>query len=304
MASPLLHASPASGFDDASRLVLRHVYDEIGFDSCLLTRIEGDDWIVLQVHGRGRSLVEGDVLSYTDSLCTRMVQGHGPCIALEVAAIEAYASAPVVGDLGVAAYVGVPIVWENGMLFGTLCAFDVRPAPAIVEHSLPLLRLLSRLLGNIVVGEVREYGAQRRRERLELLATGEHAAGPVGARAWEQALAHEERRCKTLGSTASVIAVRTRAAGAGDATADLVPVVTDAVRPDDVVVALDGDTIGVLLPECKAGAAERILGRVQVALSSTEVEAGAALAARSPRVPLAAAWVDAAATADVTPAAA
>ncbi len=212
MASPLLHASPASGFDDAGRLALKHLYDEIGFASCLLTRIEGDDWIVLQAHGPGDWFGEGDVRSYADSLCARMVQGHGPCVAIDVAAVEPYAGAPLVAELGVAAYVGVPITWESGMLFGTLCAFDPRPAAAIVEHALPLLRLLSRLLGTIVLSEMREHAAQRRDEGLDLMTARHGRPASVGTKAWERALAHEERRCRTLGSSASVIAVR----GSGD----------------------------------------------------------------------------------------
>jgi hypothetical protein len=288
MASPLLHASPASGFDDAGRLVLKHVRDEIGFDSCLLTRIEGDDWVVLQAHGPGRWFAEGDVLRHGESLCARMVQGHGPCIAIDVARIEPYATAPVAVELGVAAYAGVPITWENGMLFGTVCAFDARPAPAIVEHALPLLRLVSRLLGTIVLSETREHQAQRGAERLELMSARGGMPAPIGERTWERALAHEERRCRILGSSASVIAVR-RSAGHGSQT-DASEIVRRAVRPDDVVAVLDDLTLGVLLPECKAGAAERILDRIRTAIAETDVPYAAALAARSARSPLATAW--------------
>jgi len=81
MASSLRHASPAPGLDGAGRLVLGHLRDEIGLDPRLTTWIEGDDWVVLQAHGYGRWFAEGDVLRDGDSLCTRMVQGYGPCIA-------------------------------------------------------------------------------------------------------------------------------------------------------------------------------------------------------------------------------
>lgn len=294
MASPLLHASPVSGLDDAGRLVLRHVHDEIGFDTCLLTRIEGDDWIVLQTHGRGLGFAPGDVVRYADSLCFRMVHGQAPCVALDVSENEAYASAPVTGAYAIAAYVGVPITWESGMVFGTLCAFDAKPAPRIVEHSLPLLRLVSRLLGTVVLHETREHEAQRREERLELMSARRGPATTIGARTWERALAHEERRCRILGSTASVIAVQL---APGSSSMDATEILRRSVRPDDVVAAVDDTLLGVLLPECKAGAAERILDRVDTALSTADVSAGTSLTARTPRVALHTAWTEAVETA-------
>lgn len=53
---------PFRDLADASREVLRCLRAKLGFDLWLITRVEGDDWIVLAADDRGYGIAEGQVL--------------------------------------------------------------------------------------------------------------------------------------------------------------------------------------------------------------------------------------------------
>ena len=75
-----------SDFDAAAHSVLEFLYHRLSFDLWMVTRTEGDDWIVLQALDHGYGVKEGSVFRWADSFCSQMVLGLGPCIAPRSAA--------------------------------------------------------------------------------------------------------------------------------------------------------------------------------------------------------------------------
>ena len=72
---------PYTDFESASRAVLAFLHDRLGFDLWMVTRTEGDDWIVLQSEDHGYGVKDGTVFRWADSFFSQMVLGRGPCIA-------------------------------------------------------------------------------------------------------------------------------------------------------------------------------------------------------------------------------
>ena len=72
---------PFDSFQEASAAILDHLHEILGFDLWMVTRTEGEDWIVLHTNDRGYSVNPGDLFRWTDSFCSRMVLGKGPRIA-------------------------------------------------------------------------------------------------------------------------------------------------------------------------------------------------------------------------------
>lgn len=91
----------------------------------MVTRTEGEDWIVLPAEDRGYDVKEGDVFRWTDSFCSQMVEGRGPCIAPQSDLIPAYANAPIGQQVSIAAYVGLPLT-EQMELRSERCAPLIR----------------------------------------------------------------------------------------------------------------------------------------------------------------------------------
>ena len=116
-------------FHEAANAVLRHLHEALGFDLWMVTRREGDDWIVLHAADQGYGVKQGDVFRWMDSFCSRMVRGEGPRIAPRSQEIPVYAAAPIGQQVDIGAYVGVPLDWHDGRLFGTLCAIHPQPQP-------------------------------------------------------------------------------------------------------------------------------------------------------------------------------
>lgn len=88
--------------------MLRLLHNRLGFDLWMVTRTEGDDWIVLHAEDHGYGIQDGTVFRWADSFCARMVEGEGPRIAPRSDAVPAYAAAPIGSQVRIGAYVGVP----------------------------------------------------------------------------------------------------------------------------------------------------------------------------------------------------
>ena len=86
---------PFRNFEEASHAILRHLHGLLGFDLWMITRVQGKDWIVMQAIDHGYGIKPGDLFCWTDSFCSRMVEGFGPRIAPSSSRICSYATAPI-----------------------------------------------------------------------------------------------------------------------------------------------------------------------------------------------------------------
>ena len=111
-------------FEHAGREVLEFLRRRFGFGLWMVTRVEGDDCIVLQSVDHSYGIGPGRVFRWADSLCSRMIAGDGPRVAPDTEQVSAYVTAPVSQELPVRAYIGVPLSLPDGTLFGSLCAID------------------------------------------------------------------------------------------------------------------------------------------------------------------------------------
>ncbi len=135
---------------DVTASVLRYLYERVGLALWMVTQTSGDDWIVLHALDRFYGVQPKSVFRWSSSFCSRMVDGRGPRVAPDAAAVEEYVAAPIAKQLAIAAYVGVPIERPDGSLFGTLCAIDPERQPASIADALPTVELVARLLGRVL----------------------------------------------------------------------------------------------------------------------------------------------------------
>lgn len=57
-------------FESASAAVLGFLRQRLGFGLWMVTRTEGDDWIVLQSEDHGYNVKAGKVFKWADSFCS------------------------------------------------------------------------------------------------------------------------------------------------------------------------------------------------------------------------------------------
>ncbi len=297
----LANFAPYGDFSTTSREVLQYLRNQYGFALWMVTRTEGEDWIVLQAEDHGYDVKEGDVFRWTDSFCSQMVEGRGPCIAPHSALVPAYAEAPIGQQVSIAAYVGLPLTKPDGSLFGTLCAIDPQAQSESLVHELPQFQLIARMLGTILSTELRAEAEMRRAERAEAEAETDVLTGLYNRRGWDRLLAAEESRCRRYGHTASVISVDLdnfkqvndiHGHTKGDAMlADAANALTTATRDCDVVARIGGDEFAILAVQCDEHQSRALVARVNELFSQVNLCGSIGFARRDPAKSLADAWV-------------
>ena len=287
-------------FESAGREVLAYLHKRMGFDLWMLTRTEGDQWIVLQSEDHGYGITPGSVFSWADSFCAEMVKGNGPRIAPSSQDIPAYAAAPIGHQVQIGAYVGLPLTRTDGSLFGTLCAIHPSSLPLSIVHEQELVELLGAMLSTILQAELATLAETRKVEQLQTEALTDVLTQMYNRRGWDKFLDAEEKRCRRFGHSAAVLVIdldelsRINDAdghAAGDALiVRAAKALRRATRSPDVVARLGGDEFGILSAECNDIGGDALLERVQLALHDENVNASVGLALRIPSLGLQGAW--------------
>ncbi|MBX3049829.1 MAG: sensor domain-containing diguanylate cyclase [Caldilineaceae bacterium] len=287
-------------FETAGSAVLKFLHRRLGFDLWMVTRTEGDDWIVLQTEDHGYGVEAGTVFKWADSFCSEMVKGNGPRIASNSEQVPAYAAAPIGRQVQINAYVGCPLVGEDGEFFGTLCAIHPSSQPESITGEQELVDMLGALLSSILQIELKMTDEIRRAERIQMEAAMDVLTQVYNRRGWDRLLAAEEERCRRYGHPAAVLVIDldemkqvndTLGHAAGDAllkkTGELL---RQAARQKDVVARLGGDEFGILAIECDWEGGETLLERVRAVLAEESIAASIGLGQYQPGSGLKGAW--------------
>ncbi|HEY9697470.1 MAG TPA: sensor domain-containing diguanylate cyclase [Trichocoleus sp.] len=282
-------------FAEASAGVLDFLQKRVGFGLWMVTRTEGDDWIVLVTNNTASNVYQvkqGDVLHWCHSYCCQMVQGLGPYVAPRSQEIPVYANALINNQVPIAAYIGVPLTWADGRLFGTLCAIDPEPQPESILAELPVIQIQAQLLSTILTSELKAQACSRHLEQVRTESQLDKLTGVYNRRGWDRLVMVEEERCQRYGSPASIIIldldnlkVINDQYGhvAGDRLLQKTAAcLISAVRQNDVLARLGGDEFSVLAIEAGANVAQEIVDRIHKKLAETGIAASVGWAVREP----------------------
>lgn len=277
-------------FENAGQAVLSFLHKRLGFDLWMITRTEGDDWIVLQSEDHGYGVKPGQVFRWADSFCCHMVEGLTPRMAPCSDLVTLYASAPIAQQITIKSYIGYPLLNEHGELFGTLCAIDPQPKPESLKLEENLIELLGGLLSLTLQKELKLAEHSRYLERLKAESCTDELTQVYNERGWEKLLQAEEERSRRYGHSSAIYMVDldglkevndTYGHQAGDQLIQqAAQALRHSVRTEDVVARLGGDEFAILTIETSE--AESLLTRIQQALQNAQVDASIGFALRLP----------------------
>lgn len=280
---PVVDLPPGADFHDASAAVVDFLSAQLPMGAWIVTRTAGEDWIMLEVRDDGYGITPGGVLRWSDSYCSRMVEGEGPYVAPDAPAVPAYAAAEINQQLSIGAYVGVPVRREDGSLFGTLCGIDPMAGDETLAEHEPMLRLLGQLLGMILEADLRTTELQRVAERRATEAETDALTGMLNRRGWDDRLAREHARVARFGEVATVLIADldmlkevndTDGHEAGDALLQATAAaIRTELRPTDVVARIGGDEFGMLLPGLGETSGEQVAQRLERVLDASNLPA-------------------------------
>lgn len=280
------------GFQDAGQAVLKYLHQHFGFNLWMITRVEDNDWIVLQSEDHGYAVQPGQVFEWANSFCCHMVTGKGPRIAPRSEEIPLYATAPINQHFCIKSYIGQPLFKEDGSLFGTLCAVDPEAKSDAIIQDLAMVELFSKLLSSILQAELRQNEQIRQQELLQQQASKDELTGLYNRRAWEKLLQAEEERCKQYGHPAAILFIDLNDLkkvndSLGHKEGDQLiqhtaQVLQENVRSNDIVAHIGGDEFVILSIENDKAGAERLLDRLIEAFAEAKIEAAFGMAMRHP----------------------
>ncbi len=287
-----MNSAEFKNFEEAGQAVLKFLYQKFVFNLCMITRTEGDDWIVLQSEDNGYNVQPGQVFRWADSFCSHMVQGKAPRIAPRSEDIPLYVNAPIAKQVEIKAYIGQPLTKEDGSLFGTLCAIDPKPQSDAITKEAGLIDLLGQMLSYILQGELREVEQIRQRERFKEEALNDSLTGLFNRRAWDNLISLEEERCKRYGHPTAILMIdlnnlKTVNDSLGHTAGDeliqkAATALKGCVRSNDIVARLGGDEFAILSIENNQVNAENLVNRVLQVFAEANISAAIGLAMRNP----------------------
>ncbi len=287
-------------FDVSGKQVLDFLHQRFGFGLWMITRVQGDDWIVLQSEDHGYDVEPGMVFRWTDSFCSRMVQGLGPCVAPSSDSVPAYLEAPIGKQVSIKAYIGIPLKNKDGSLFGTLCAIDPAPQPESIVADQPLIELLADMLSRILALQLLAEDESRRIERLEAKVQMDPLTRLLNRGAWDQLMSREEGRCQRYGHNSAVVMMDlnglkavndTNGHAAGDALiVRAAEAIREVTRKGDISARLGGDEFGIIAVECDSAGMEILMERLMSAFRRRDVSVAVGAAIRSASGSLLATW--------------
>ncbi|HET9691653.1 MAG TPA: sensor domain-containing diguanylate cyclase, partial [Acidimicrobiales bacterium] len=244
----------ADSFDEAATLVVDYLATQFPLGAWSVNR-RANDMLTTLV---GSGVAAGTAYRWADTACAVMAAGQAPRSVPDVLDHAAYRDLPVVRQLGVRAYTGMPIHDADGSMFGTICGFDRRVMPiGVLAEVERLVEVFAVLLESLLRVD-RERLLAQRREEAEAARVGTDAlTGLRNRRGWDDVVTLEAERLGRFGDPAVVVVVDldglkvindTVGHGAGDAhIRRAAAVLAGAVRGEDVLARLGGDEFAWLL---------------------------------------------------------
>lgn len=153
--------------------VLTAAHELVGMDVSYFTRFRTFDQVVQRVHGDADSfgLRAGTTIRLVDTFCQRVTEGRLPNLIPDARRDERAAGlVPAFGS-----YLGIPMYFDDGSLYGTLCCASRDPAPGLLGHHLAFMRVLGQILAGDL--ERREVAGEAQRHRNETIALSALFAG-------------------------------------------------------------------------------------------------------------------------------
>ena len=276
--------STALDFDQAARLVLQYLRDNVPLAFWSVTRVENDRQTYLYLDAdNGYGLLPGDSHPWQDSFCIHMAEGTAPAFAPDAQTVPEYATAPAGQVVKAGAYAGVVVTEPDGTLFGALCGIDPQvrtddPAFLAVE---PLLGLFGQLLSMVLAADRARELVGRDLHRVLVEADTDLLTGLLNRRGWERVVEQESVRFARFGDPTVVVMLdldmlkKINDEQGHDAGDDYIAAAGTAllagVRDTDVVARLGGDEFGLLMLGCTEVAAEEHVARLYQRLEAAGV---------------------------------
>lgn len=147
--------------------ILRAARTHLGMDFAFISEFMPEDRIIRHVDFdiTPAPIEEGDRLPLKAGYCNRIVQGILPELIPDTSLVPAALTLPETYDLPIGAHIGVPIRFDDGVVYGTFCCFSRLADPSLNQRDLSMMHTLAELIGHQLDADL---AGHRQREQLIL----------------------------------------------------------------------------------------------------------------------------------------
>lgn len=232
--------------------LLKH---EVDLDLWMVTRVVDDDWIMLATTENTYDVEPDDIISWSTSVCNRMVSASGPNIVTSVEQVDEYANAPITKDLKFKSYIGYPLNDENGEVMGTLCAIDSREQDPELETKNQLFQDFVTVVETLMQQDIELQRLNTLVKEYKALDTSEEELGLPNQAAFTEIATLQKGLMRSSGSPLAIIYVKINKFPQNDFAEDdsleslksVRDILTPYIREQDVLCKLKGNDFGMLL---------------------------------------------------------
>ena len=175
-------AEVAAGAESSARAIeriLATAREQLSLDVSFLSEWVDGKQVFRGLEGDAESfgLHQDEGLPLADSYCIRVVSGELPAVIPDASQNLVAAGLAVTAAAGIGAYVGVPVTFTDGRMYGMLCCLSHAPDPSLRARDTKFLHVLARLLAEQL--EERDRGASRKRDEVARIRAALEAGDPA-----------------------------------------------------------------------------------------------------------------------------
>src|SRR5215203_5449982 len=139
--------------------------EELGMDVAFVSEFAHQRLVFRRLVGEAGSFgwEEGQSVPLDDTFCRLLLEGRLPSAIPDAKADGRVRFLEITGKAGVGSYVGAPIRFSDGTLYGTFCVLSHSPEPSLAERDAQFVRVLARLVAEQIERERRLLGKARER---------------------------------------------------------------------------------------------------------------------------------------------
>ena len=169
--------------------VLEAAREELGMEVAFVSEFTQRRMVFRKLAGDAESFgwQEDKSVPVDDTFCRLLLEGHLPNVIPDAKADGRVKFLNVTGKADIGSYVGAPVRFSDGRLYGTFCVLSHSPEPSLVERDAQFVRVLARLVAEQIERErhllhratTRTRAHERRRIGRELHDRVAHTMGVV-----------------------------------------------------------------------------------------------------------------------------
>jgi response regulator RpfG family c-di-GMP phosphodiesterase len=155
---------------DAINRTMALAREALGMDVAFVSEFAGDRMEFRALEGDAASFgwQEGGGVPLDGTFCKRVVDGSLPNVVPDAKGDERVSGLEVTTEADIGSYVGLPLRFSDGRVYGTLCCLSHSPEPHLQERDARFMEVLARL----VADQIEREEAEAEKRRLEVRATG------------------------------------------------------------------------------------------------------------------------------------